>query len=140
MFPCAPAADERGNPMAVPPLIRDIAKHPVLSKVKLIAEPWDLGMYQVGSFPNWDVWAEWNGKYRDDLRRFIKGDAGMKRALATRLAGSSDLYQVNNRKPYHSINFIIAHDGFSLYDLVVSGGAAPKCFACLTVSLIVSWE
>jgi len=62
--------------MAVPPLIRTISKHPVLSKVKLIAEPWDLGMYQVGSFPNWDVWAEWNGKYRDDLRRFIKGDPG----------------------------------------------------------------
>lgn len=70
-------ADEKGNPMAVPPLIRAICKHPVLSKVKLIAEPWDLGMYQVGSFPNWDVWAEWNGKYRDDLRRFIKGEPGV---------------------------------------------------------------
>jgi len=114
--------DERGAPMAAPPLIREISKHPVLSKVKLIAEPWDLGMYQVGSFPNWDVWAEWNGKYRDDLRRFIKGDAGMKRALATRLSGSADLYQVNARKPYHSINFITAHDGFSLYDLVSYNG------------------
>lgn len=71
--------DEKGHPMAVPPLIKSIAKHPILSKVKLIAEPWDLGMYQVGSFPNWDVWAEWNGKYRDDIRRFIKGDAGMKK-------------------------------------------------------------
>ena len=71
--------DEKGNPMAVPPLIKSIAQHPVLSQVKLIAEPWDLGMYQVGSFPNWDVWAEWNGKYRDDIRRFIKGDAGMKK-------------------------------------------------------------
>lgn len=62
--------------------------------MKLIAEPWDLGMYQVGSFPNWDVWAEWNGKYRDDVRRFVKGEPGMKSALATRLAGSADLYQV----------------------------------------------
>lgn len=109
---------ERGEPLAAPPLIRDIAKHPVLSKVKLIAEPWDLGMYQVGSFPNWDVWGEWNGVYRDDMRRFLKGDAGMKPALATRLCGSADLYHKNNRKPYHSVNFIVAHDGFSLYDMV----------------------
>ena len=108
--------------MAVPPLIKSIALHPVLSKVKLIAEPWDLGMYQVGSFPNWDVWAEWNGKYRDDIRRFIKGDAGMKKGFATRLAGSADLYNVNKRKPYHSINFVVAHDGFSLYDLVAYNG------------------
>lgn len=69
-------ADEKGAPLPAPPLIREISKHPVLSKVKLIAEPWDLGMYQVGSFPNWDIWGEWNGKYRDDVRRFIKGDAG----------------------------------------------------------------
>ncbi|KAG2441403.1 hypothetical protein HYH02_009991 [Chlamydomonas schloesseri] len=110
--------DERGHPMAAPPLIRAISKHPLLSGVHLIAEPWDIGMYQVGSFPNWDIWAEWNGKYRDDVRRFIKGDAGMKRAFATRLAGSADLYQTNNRRPYHSINFITAHDGFSLYDMV----------------------
>ena len=155
--------DEKGNPMAVPPLIYDIAKDPVLSKVlplthrpssqsciaycptmlpapftniarsyrpvkpsaapylgvqdehiwliepisdvgkpavqvKLIAEPWDCGgLYQVGSFPNWDVWGEWNGKYRDDVRRFIKGDDGMKSAFATRLAGSADLYHVNQR-------------------------------------------
>lgn len=110
--------DDKGRPMAVPPLIHDISKHPILSKTKLIAEPWDLGMYQVGSFPNWDIWAEWNGKYRDDMRRFIKGDPGMKGAFATRIAGSADLYKVNQRRPYHSINFIIAHDGFSLYDLV----------------------
>ncbi|CAL8468466.1 g8006 [Coccomyxa elongata] len=111
--------DEKGNPMAVPPLIHDIAKDPVLSKVKLIAEPWDCGgLYQVGSFPNWDVWGEWNGKYRDDVRRFIKGDDGMKSAFATRLAGSADLYHVNQRKPTHGVNFIIAHDGFTLYDLV----------------------
>ncbi|KAG2497653.1 hypothetical protein HYH03_004392 [Edaphochlamys debaryana] len=110
--------DERGRPMAVPPVIRNIAKHPLLSQVKLIAEPWDIGMYQVGTFPNWDIWAEWNGKYRDDVRRFIKGDAGMKGAFATRLAGSADLYGNNNRRPFHSINFITAHDGFSLYDMV----------------------
>jgi len=116
--PVARRTDDKGHPIASPPLIREIAKHPVLSKVHLIAEPWDIGMYQVGSFPNWDVWAEWNGMYRDDLRRFIKGDPGMKGAFATRIAGSADLYAKNARKPYHSINFIIAHDGFSLYDLV----------------------
>eukprot|EP00887_Chlorella_sp_A99_P000861 scaffold5.g861.t1 len=85
---------------------------------KLIAEPWDIGMYQVGTFPNWDVWAEWNGIFRDDVRRFIRGDAGMKSAFATRLAGSADLYHNHNRKPYHSLNFVIAHDGFTLADLV----------------------
>lgn len=110
--------DGRGQPLDVPPLIRAITKDPVLSKVKLIAEPWDIGMYQVGTFPNWDSWAEWNGKYRDDVRRFIRGDAGMKPGFATRLAGSADLYHVNDRKPWHSINFIIAHDGFTLRDLV----------------------
>eukprot|EP00775_Hariotina_reticulata_P012445 gene12445-12582_t len=110
--------DGKGHPMQVPPLIRDIAKHPVLSKVHLIAEPWDLGMYQVGSFPNWDVWAEWNGKFRDDVRRFIKGDTGLKGGFATRMSGSADLYHTHHRKPYHSINFVTAHDGFSLLDLV----------------------
>jgi len=110
--------DDKGRPMQAPPLIRAISKHPLLSKVKLIAEPWDIGMYQVGNFPNWDIWAEWNGMYRDDMRKFIKGDAGMKRAFATRIAGSSDLYAKNQRRPYHSINFITCHDGFSLYDLV----------------------
>ena len=68
-------------------------------QVKLIAEPWDCGgLYQVGSFPNWDVWGEWNGRYRDDVRRFVKGDQGMKAAFATRLAGSADLYNVNQRR------------------------------------------
>jgi len=110
--------DNLGNPIPAPPLIRQIAKHPVLSKVKLIAEPWDIGMYQVGSFPNWDVWAEWNGAYRDVVRRFVKGDGGMKKLLATRLSGSADLYNTNNRKPYHGVNFVVCHDGFTLYDLV----------------------
>ena len=68
--------DDKGRALPAPPLIREIARHPVLSRVHLIAEPWDLGMYQVGGFPHWDVWAEWNGRYRDDVRRFIKGDAG----------------------------------------------------------------
>lgn len=108
-----------GTPLNAPPIVKAIAKDPVLSKCKIIAEPWDCGgLYLVGRFPNWDRWAEWNGKYRDDMRRFIKGDGGMKGTFATRISGSSDLYQINARKPYHSINFVIAHDGFTLYDLV----------------------
>lgn len=110
--------DAHGRPLPAPPLIRDIARHPVLSKVHLIAEPWDIGMYQVGSFPNWDTWAEWNGRYRDDVRRFVKGEAGAKAAFATRMAGSGDLYATHNRKWWHGVNFVTAHDGFSLYDLV----------------------
>jgi glycogen debranching enzyme GlgX len=89
----------------------------------LIAEAWDAaGLYQVGSFPSWGRWAEWNGKFRDDIRKFVKGDPGMVPALATRLAGSSDLYQDNGRRPFHSINFITCHDGFSLADLVSYNG------------------
>ncbi|KAI5404599.1 variant 2 [Lathyrus oleraceus] len=108
-----------GSPLNAPPLIRAIAKDAVLSRCKIIAEPWDCGgLYLVGSFPNWDRWAEWNGKYRDDVRKFIKGDSGTKGSFATRVSGSSDLYRVNKRRPYHGINFVIAHDGFSLHDLV----------------------
>ncbi|QCD93172.1 glycogen operon protein GlgX [Vigna unguiculata] len=108
-----------GSPLNAPPIIRAIAKDAVLSRCKIIAEPWDCGgLYLVGSFPNWDRWAEWNGKYRDDVRKFIKGDYGVKGSFATRVAGSSDLYRVNRRRPYHSINFVIAHDGFTLRDLV----------------------
>lgn len=81
----------------MPPLIRAIAKDPTLSKTKLIAEPWDIGGYQVGSFPNWDIWAEWNGMYRDVIRRFIRGDLGVKKDLATRMSGSADLYHNHNR-------------------------------------------
>jgi isoamylase len=112
-----------GTPLESPPVIREIAKDPVLARAKLIAEPWDCGgLYQVGSFPNWDRWGEWNGKYRDVLRRFIRGVPGQKPALATRLSGSADMYAVNKRRPYHSLNFITAHDGFSLYDLVAYNG------------------
>jgi glycogen operon protein len=95
-----------------------IHQDPVLSQVKLIAEPWDLGPggYQVGNFPV--LWTEWNGMYRDNVRRFWKGEGGMAGDLATRLAGSSDLYAHSGRKPYASINFLTAHDGFSLQDLV----------------------
>lgn len=95
-----------------------IHQDPVLSKVKLIAEPWDLGEggYQVGNFPV--LWTEWNGDYRDTLRSFWKGDNGMVSRLATRLSGSSDLYENNKRNPHASINFITCHDGFTLSDLV----------------------
>jgi isoamylase len=95
-----------------------IHQDPVLSQVKLIAEPWDVGPggYQVGNFPV--GWTEWNGQYRDTMRRFWKGDGGLASEVATRLAGSSDLYQQSGRAPYASINFITCHDGFSLHDLV----------------------
>ncbi|MBM4067609.1 MAG: glycogen debranching protein GlgX [Planctomycetes bacterium] len=95
-----------------------IHQDPVLSQVKLIAEPWDLGDggYQVGNFPV--LWTEWNGKYRDSVRKFWKGDGGAVSEFATRLCGSSDLYQWSGKKPYSSINFITAHDGFTLNDLV----------------------
>jgi glycogen operon protein len=95
-----------------------IHQDPVISQVKLIAEPWDVGPggYQVGNFPV--LWTEWNGRYRDTVRRFWKGEGGLASELATRLAGSSDLYQDDGRRPYASINFITAHDGFSLQDLV----------------------
>ena len=95
-----------------------IHQDPVISQVKLIAEPWDLGEggYQVGNFPV--LWTEWNGKYRDSVRRFWRGDGGQVSEFATRLAGSSDLYEHSGRRPYASINFITAHDGFTLHDLV----------------------
>jgi glycogen operon protein len=95
-----------------------IHQDPVLSQVKLIAEPWDLGEggYQVGNFPT--KWTEWNGKYRDTVRRFWRGDGGVVSELATRLSGSSDLYEQSGRRPYASINFVTAHDGFTLDDLV----------------------
>ena len=98
-----------------------IHQDPVLSRVKLIAEPWDVGEggYQVGNFPL--LWAEWNGKYRDEVRKFWNGYEPQVKELASRLTGSSDLYQSDGRRPYASINFITAHDGFTLHDLVTYG-------------------
>jgi isoamylase len=95
-----------------------IHQDPVLAQVKLIAEPWDLGEggYQVGNFP--PGWAEWNGKYRDSIRRYWKGDGGQVAELGYRLSGSSDLYEGSGRRPHASINFVVAHDGFTLHDLV----------------------
>jgi glycogen operon protein len=110
--------DQNGHVLASPPLLEQIAGDPILANTKLIAEAWDAaGLYQVGSFPNWGRWAEWNGRFRDDIRRFVSGEPGLASSLATRLAGSSDLYQ-QGREPGHGINFITSHDGFTLYDLV----------------------
>lgn len=113
--------DANGRPLDDPPVIRAIAEDPVLraAGVKLIAEPWDLGLYQVGTFPcQGGPWSEWNGLYRDEIRRFIRGDPGMKPMFASRIAGSEAQYGSSDRKPYHSINFVIAHDGFTLWDSV----------------------
>ena len=110
--------DQEGLIMSNPPLLERIAEDPVLRDSKIIAEAWDAaGAYQVGSFPG-ERWAEWNGLYRDDIRRFWRGDPGMVSRLAMRLAGSSDLYQGSGRSPLHSINFVTCHDGFTMADLV----------------------
>ncbi|MCK5154050.1 MAG: glycogen debranching enzyme, partial [Spirochaetales bacterium] len=110
--------DQDGKLMENPPILEGIAEDPVLRNTKIIAEAWDAGgAYQVGSFPG-GRWAEWNDKFRDDVRSFWRGDEGMVHVLATRLTGSSDLYMKDGRKPFHSINFITSHDGFTLYDLV----------------------
>jgi isoamylase len=107
-----------GQLLPNPPLVEHIAEDPVLRHTKIIAEAWDAaGTYQVGSFPS-DRWSEWNGRFRDDVRRFWRGDAGQLSALATRLCGSSDLYDKDGQTPCKSINFITAHDGFTLADLV----------------------
>ncbi|MEQ8486739.1 MAG: glycogen debranching protein GlgX [Pseudomonadales bacterium] len=109
---------ERGELLADPPLIERIAEDPVLHRAKLIAEAWDAGgAYQVGSFPG-ERWSEWNGRYRDDVRRFWRGDPGMIGAFASRLCGSSDIYRHAGKQPLHSINFVTCHDGFTLNDLV----------------------
>jgi glycogen operon protein len=108
-----------GEVLPNPPILEAIAADPVMAHVKLIAEAWDAaGLYQVGSFPSWGRWAEWNGHFRDDLRRFVKSDPGQTRLLATRLAGSPDLYRGSGRAPWHSINFVTCHDGFTMADLV----------------------
>lgn len=110
---------ENGAPLANPPVIEAMSKDPILSKTKLIAEPWDAGgLYQVGAFmPGNPRWSEWNGKYRDIVRRFIKGNPWHKNIFATAICGSQDLYGIG-RTPYCSLNFVTAHDGFSLADLV----------------------
>ncbi len=111
--------DQRGNVLAEPPVVERIVEDGVLADTKLIAEPWDAGgLYQVGRFPYGRRWQEWNGRYRDDVRRFWKGEVGMAGALATRLCGSADLYETAGRSPAHSVNFITCHDGFTLWDLV----------------------
>ena len=108
-----------GSVLKNPPLLESMAYDPVLANTKLIAEAWDAaGLYQVGKFPAWGRWAEWNGIFRDDVRKFVKGDQGMTSGMATRLLGSPDLYETSAREPYHSINFVTCHDGFTLNDLV----------------------
>jgi glycogen operon protein len=109
--------DQNGRILENPPLIERIAENPVLRNTKIIAEAWDAGgAFQVGRFPG--RWAEWNGHFRDDVRRFWRGDPGMVPHLATRLAGSADLFQTSGRAPYHSVNFVTCHDGFTLNDVV----------------------
>jgi glycogen operon protein len=110
--------DQDGRPMASPPVLWDIESDPVLANVKLIAEAWDAaGLYQVGHFVG-DSWKEWNGRFRDDVRAFLKGDNGMAPAMAFRLTGSPDVYEQEQREAEQSINFVTCHDGFTLNDLV----------------------
>ena len=109
--------DRNGHLVPNPPLVEAIGEDPLLADTKIIAEAWDAaGAYQVGSFGD-DRWAEWNGRYRDDVRSYWRGDAGTRGSLATRLAGSADLYQPGGRPPCSSINFITSHDGFTLSDI-----------------------
>ncbi len=108
-----------GEILSNPPMVEQIAEDPVLANTKIIAEAWDAaGAYQVGSFSTHRRWAEWNGRFRDDVRNFMCGHENTVSALATRIAGSSDLYKASARTPYNSINFITSHDGFTLLDLV----------------------
>lgn len=107
-----------GTPMSNPPLLQSLAFDPLLGNAKLIAEAWDAGgLYQVGSFPAWNRWAEWNGKYRDDMRDYLKGDYGMSEVAAQRIMGSRDLYDPKIRGNNASINFLNCHDGFPLWDM-----------------------
>ena len=109
---------EDGTPLSKPPLLESLAYDPILGSVKLIAEAWDAGgLYQVGTFPSWNRWIEWNGKYRDDLRRFLKGDENHTNAALLRICGSPDLYPPGQRGHNASVNFLTCHDGFTLYDL-----------------------
>jgi isoamylase len=110
--------DEAGHPLRNPPVIWDIESDPLLAGTKLIAEAWDAaGLYQVGSFVG-DAWQEWNGRFRDDVRRFVKSDAGAVSGIARRLLGSPDIYGHKDREAEHSINFVTCHDGFTVNDLV----------------------
>ena len=112
------ARGENGEPLEHPPVIWSIELSDSLADTKLIAEAWDAaGLYQVGHFPG-DRWAEWNGRYRDDIRRFVRGDPGLTGAVASRLAGSADIYQPRGQTPENSINFVTVHDGFTMHDLV----------------------
>ena len=107
-----------GTPMSRPPLLETLAFDPILRNVKLIAEAWDAGgLYQVGSFPSWNRWAEWNGRYRDDLRNYLKGDYGMAHIAGSRITGSLDMYAREMRGHNASVNFLNCHDGFTLWDM-----------------------
>ena len=107
-----------GEPMEYPPIVWSIELSPILARKRIIAEAWDaVGLYQVGSFPGYR-WREWNGSYRDVIRRFVRGDRGIISEVATRIGGSSDYYEGHGRHPFNSINFITCHDGFTLWDLV----------------------
>ncbi|HEY4025447.1 MAG TPA: glycogen debranching protein GlgX [Candidatus Dormibacteraeota bacterium] len=111
-----------GAPLALPPLPWDVELSEALADVKIIAEAWDAaGLYQVGYFPGYR-WAAWNGRYRDDIRRFVRGDEGLVGVVASRIAGSADIFQPGGHQPVNSINFITAHDGFTLNDLVTYNG------------------
>jgi len=111
--------DSNGSVFENPPIIDKISNDPILTKTKLIAEAWDAaGLYQVGSFPGGNRWAIWNDRFRDTIRRYVRGDSGMIPDLATRIAGSADLFRHMGRSPYHSVNYLTAHDGFPLSDVV----------------------
>ncbi|MGP1613370.1 MAG: glycogen debranching protein, partial [Catonella sp.] len=115
--------NEDGSPMSNAPLLQNLAHDQILADVKLIAEAWDAGgLYQVGSFPSWNRWAEWNGKYRDDIRDFLKGDIGLMPVAARRIAGSKDIYDPEHRGENASVNFINCHDGFTLWDMYCYNG------------------
>lgn len=115
--------NEDGTPMSNPPLLKSLAFDPILGNVKLIAEAWDAGgLYQVGAFPSWYRWAEWNGKYRDDMRNFLKGDYALAEVAARRITGSRDLYDPAYRGSNASVNFLTCHDGFTLWDLYSYNG------------------
>ena len=110
------------TPMAHPPVLWHIELDDELAETKIIAEAWDAGgLYQIGYFPGYR-WAEWNGRYRDDIRRFVKGDPGLVGAVASRIAGSADIYEADGELPINSVNFITCHDGFTLNDLVSYNG------------------